>query len=415
MDATRIVVTGMGIVSPAGVGQAPLWAAVVEGRTCLRPAAELAATFARADFDPGDYGGYVGAPAVEALDAYLAMHDLALTDGEAFAAQPLIAAREALREAGLEGDDRRPLGLSLGTNFGQLGLLEQLVRRRRAGGLEDLPAAAIAAYPFPSVARLLARRFGLRGPSMTFSLACASSNFALGHAVDLLRTGQADRMLAGGWEAIQASGLVGAYRLGVIDPQPCRPFSKERMGFSPGIGAAVLVIETLAAASARGARPLAEILGFGASCDAYHITSPDPDGHGMALAMRRAIDDAGIEVDEIDYINAHGTGTYLNDKIETAAIKEVCGTRAYAIPVSSTKSIVGHTAGASAALEAAVCCLAVRTGVVPPTLQYDAPDPECDLDYVPNASRRRDMRTILSNSFAFGGNNSTLVVRGFGT
>jgi 3-oxoacyl-[acyl-carrier-protein] synthase II len=415
MGATRTVVTGMGIVSPAGVGPAPLWAAVVEGRTCLRPAAELATTFARSDFDPGDYAGYVGAPAAEELDAYLAAHDIALPDGEVFATQPLIAAREALREAGLEGDDRRVLGLSLGTNFGQLGLLEQLVRQRRARGLEDLPAETIAAYPFASVARLLALRFGLRGPSTVFSLACASSNFALGHAIDLLRTGQADGMLAGGWEAIQASGLIGAYRLGVIDPQPCRPFSKERMGFTPGIGAAFLVLETLAFATARGARPLAEIIGFGASCDAYHITSPDPDGHGMALAMQRALDDAGIGADEIDYINAHGTGTYLNDRIETMAIKQVCGARAHAIPVSSTKSIVGHTAGASAALEAAICCLALRTGIVPPTLQYDAPDPECDLDYVPNASRRQAMRTAMSNSFAFGGNNSTLVIRRFGT
>jgi 3-oxoacyl-[acyl-carrier-protein] synthase II len=285
------------------------------------------------------------------------------------------------------------------------------VRSRRAGGLPDVPAGTVAAYPFPAVARLLTRRFGLRGPSVVFSLACASSNFALGHAVDLLRTGQADRMLAGGWEAIQASGLVGAYRLGVIDPQPCRPFTKERMGFTPGIGAALLVLETLRSAVARGAEPLAEIAGFGASCDAHHITSPDPDGHGMALAMQRALDDAGIGVDEVDYINAHGTGTYLNDQIETVAIKRVCGARAYAIPVSSTKSIVGHTAGASAALEAAICCLAVRRGVVPPTLHYDTPDPECDLDYVPNVSRRQEIGAALSNSFAFGGNNSTLVVR----
>jgi 3-oxoacyl-[acyl-carrier-protein] synthase II len=410
MLAERIVVTGMGIVSPAGIGLAPLWKAIVEGRTSLRPVAELATTFARYGFDPGEYDGYVGAPTIEELDAYASTHDVALGDGELFATQPLIAAREALREAGLDRN-HADVGLSLGTNFGQLGLLEQLVRRRRAGGLQELPPGMVAAYPFPTVAGLLTRRFGLRGPSIVFSLACASSNFALGHAIDLLRTGQADCMLAGGWEAIQASGLVGAYRLGVIDPQPCRPFTKDRMGFTPGIGAALLVLETLRSANARGAEPLAEIAGFGASCDAHHITSPDPDGQGMALAMRRALDDAGIGVDQVDYINAHGTGTYLNDYIETVAIKRVCGARAHTIPVSSTKSIVGHTAGASAALEAAICCLAVRNGVVPPTLHYDTPDPECDLDYVPNASRRQEIGTALSNSFAFGGNNSTLVVR----
>jgi 3-oxoacyl-(acyl-carrier-protein) synthase len=410
MGTRRIVVTGMGVVSSAGIGQAPLWSAIEDGRSSLRPAAELASTFARHGFDPGEYAGYVGAPTVDELETYLSAHDIGLPDGHLFTAQPLIAAHQALREAGLEGG-RSSVGLSLGTNFGQLGLLEQLVRQRRDQRLDDLSVEDVAAYPFPSVARLLARRFGLRGPSMVFSLACASSNFALGYAVDLLRTGQADCMLAGGWEAIQASGLVGAYRLGVIDPRPCRPFTRERMGFTPGIGAAFLVLETLRSAAARGAEPLVEIAGFGASCDAYHITSPDPDGRGMALAMQRAIDDAGIDVAEIDYINAHGTGTYLNDKIETLAIKTVCGPRAYEIPVSSTKSIVGHTAGASAALEAAICCLAVRRGIVPPTLHYDAPDPECDLDYVPNASRRQDIRTALNNSFAFGGNNSTLVVR----
>src|SRR5262245_17417621 len=412
MDTRRIVVTGMGVVSPAGIGQAPLWNAIVEGRTMLRPMAQLATTFARAGFDPGEYAGYVGAVTVEELDAYCAAHDLDLADGEAFAVQPLIAAREALREAGLTRD-RSAVGLSLGTNFGQLGLLEELVRRRRAGGVEALPPPMIAAYPFSTVARLVARRFGLRGPSAVFSLACASSNFALGHAVDLLRTGQAECILAGGWEAIQACGLVGAYRLGVIDPQPCRPFAKDRMGFTPGIGAAVLVLETLPFAVARGAEPLAEIAGFGASCDAHHITSPDPDGHGMALAMQRALADAGVSAREVDYINAHGTGTYLNDLIETLAIKRVLGPRAHAIPVSSTKSIIGHTAGASAALEAVLGCLAVRRDVVPPTLQHHEPDPECDLDYVPNACRRQAIGTALSNSFAFGGNNSTLVVRQF--
>src|SRR4029450_11541383 len=220
-------------------------------------------------------------------------------------------------------------------------------------------------------------------------------------------------------------------------PLPCRPFTKDRMGFTPGIGAAFLVLETVRSAAARGAEPLAEIAGFGASCDAYHITSPDPDGHGMALAMQRALHDAGIGVGEVDYINAHGTGTYLNDHIETLAIKRVRGARAPAIPARSTKAlgghrasarapphaaprtstrpIVGHTPGGSAALEAAICCLAVRKGVVPPTVHYDLPDPECDLDYVPNASRARAIGTALSNSFAFGGNNSTLVVRRFGT
>src|SRR5215470_17415655 len=412
MDVSRVVVTGMGIVSPAGIGQAPLWAAIAEGRSSLRPAAELAHTFARYGFDLGEYAGYVGAPTAEEIDAYLLAHDISLSGGALFAAQPLIAARAALHEAELDGA-RASVGLSLGTNFGQLGLLEQMVRQRREQGLQEVAPEMVAAYPFSTVARLLTRRFGLRGPSMVFSLACASSNFALGHAIDLLRTGQADRMLAGGWEAIQASGLVGAFRLGVIDPQPCRPFTKDRMGFTPGIGAAFLVLETLRSARARGAEPLAEIAGFGASCDAHHITSPDPDGQGMALAMRRALDDAGIDAQEVDYINAHGTGTYLNDSIETVAIKRVFGARAHAIPVSSTKSIVGHTAGASAALEAAICCLAVRRGVVPPTLHYDTPDPECDLDYVPNASRRQAIEIALSNSFAFGGNNSTLVVRRF--
>src|SRR5262249_7495179 len=344
-------VGGRGRGWAGGMGEGARWSGIVEARTSLRPVAELAPTFARYSFDPGEYEGWVGAPTIEELDAYRSAHDVAPEDGELFAAQPLIAAREALREAGLERDGAAA-GLSLGSNFGQLGLLEQLIRRRRAGALDDVRPKTVATYPFPGVVRALSRRFGLRGPSIVFSLACASSNFALGHAVDLLRTGQTDCMLAGGWEAIQASGLIGAYRLGVIDPQPCRPFTKDRMGFTPGIGAVFLVLETLSSPAAPGAGPLAESAGFGASSDAHHITSPDPDGHGMALAMQRALDDAGIGAEQVDYINAHGTGTYLNDSIETVAIKRVFGARAHAIPVSSTKSIVGHTAGASAALEA---------------------------------------------------------------
>jgi 3-oxoacyl-(acyl-carrier-protein) synthase len=302
--------------------------------------------------------------------------------------------------------------LSLGSNFGQLGILEAL-RRQKQQGSQDLPREGLAAYPFHGTTRFLADRFGLGGPRLVFSVACASSNFALGHAFDLIRTGQSRRMLAGGWEGLQASGLIGAFRLGVIDTQPCRPFDKERMGFTPGYGAAFLVLESLESARARGVEPVAEIAGFGASCDAYHITSPDPDGHGMALAMERAIGDARLNLGDIDYINTHGTATYVNDKIETIAIKKLLGDRAASIPVSSTKSVVGHTAGASAALEAAVCCRAVRAGIIPPTIHYSVPDPECDLDYVPNHSRRGDLTTALNNSFAFGGNNSSLVVRRF--
>jgi 3-oxoacyl-[acyl-carrier-protein] synthase II len=411
-SSRRVVVTGMGLASPAGIGPELLWDAVAAGRSCLRPATAFAETFARYGYDLSEYEGYLGALDIEAIDAYLSRNDFRIEDKEILIAQTLIATREALRAGGL-GDDRSAVGLSVGTNFGQLALLEDLVRRRRAGGTESLPPDEVLAYPFHTVPRLLARRFGLEGPNMVFSLACASSNFALGHAFDLIRNGEAQQMLAGGFEGVQAIGLVGAFRIGVIDPEPCKPFAKDRMGFSPGSGAAFLLLESLKSAAARGAEPLAEIIGFGASCDAYHITSPDPDGYGMALAMTRALEDAGIGIEDADYINAHGTATYLNDKIETIAIKKVFGKRAGNVPVSSTKSIVGHTAGASAAMEASVCCLAVREGVIPPTVHYQTPDPECDLDYVPNTSRRQEIRTVLNNSFAFGGNNSTLIVRKF--
>jgi 3-oxoacyl-[acyl-carrier-protein] synthase II len=271
-----------------------------------------------------------------------------------------------------------------------------------------------------SAAGMLAIRFGARGPNMALATACASGNNAIGEALEMIRRGSADVMIAGASEgALVSLAMAGMNVMGALstrndDPLTAsRPFDKNRDGFLMGEGAGILVLESLEHAQARGASILAEISGYGTTDDAYHISAPAENGAGAAMSMRLALEDAGLQVTDIDYINAHGTSTPLNDKSETAAIKTVFGGQAYKIPVSSTKSMTGHLLGASGAVEAVFSILAMREGVIPPTINYQTPDPECDLDYVPNQPRKAVIRHAMSNSFGFGGHNATLVFSQF--
>jgi 3-oxoacyl-[acyl-carrier-protein] synthase II len=264
---------------------------------------------------------------------------------------------------------------------------------------------------------MVAIQLGLRGPNMAVVTACATGTNAVGEAAEMIRRGKADAMLAGGSEAsivpIAMAGLnvMTALSTNNEDPQGAsRPFDLNRDGFVMGEGAAVLVLESLESAQARGATILAEVLGYAATNDAYHITAPAENGAGAALCMRVALEDAGLDINDIDYINAHGTSTQINDKSETAAIKTVFGEQAYNIPVSSTKSMTGHMLGASGAVEALICVKTIREGVLPPTINYETPDPECDLDYVPNAARPARVRRVMSNSFGFGGHNAVIIL-----
>jgi 3-oxoacyl-[acyl-carrier-protein] synthase II len=254
----------------------------------------------------------------------------------------------------------------------------------------------------------VAIEFDLHGPCLMIPTACAAGNYAIGYGFDMIRTGRADVMLAGGADPFSRITYMGFARLGAIAPERCQPFDKNRQGMVPGEGAAVLVLEPLEAAKARGAEIIAEVLGYGVSCDAHHMTAAHPQGDGAIRAMAMAMEGSGITVDDIDYISAHGTGTPTNDRVESLAVRRLFGQRAGDIPMSSIKSMLGHTMGAASAIEAVACALAIDTGVIPPTINYETPDPECDLDYVPNAARKTDPRVILNNAYAFGGNNASL-------
>lgn len=322
------------------------------------------------------------------------------------------AALEALTDAGLlplSAPLKENMGVAIGGGSG--GLLE--AERFYAQMLEKGPGGAkfsrLSAIFCASSADRIASNLGLLGPKSTFMTACSAGATALGYARDLIASGQADVMLAGGVEPMCRITYAAFNALKSIDEDVCRPFDKNRAGLSLGEAAAMMVLEPLEAALERGARIYGEILGYGVTCDSFHMTAPDEQASGAVRAMKAALADSGLAPEDIDYINAHGTATPINDVTETRAIKEVFGKRAYGVPVSSTKSMHAHTLGASGALEGVVSLLALSGGFIPPTIHLSERDPECDLDYVSEGARSARLRAILSNSFAFGGNNTTLV------
>jgi 3-oxoacyl-[acyl-carrier-protein] synthase II len=323
----------------------------------------------------------------------------------------LIAAKEAWSMAALSEASGAGIGVAVGTTTG--GMLEGEAAFRKLLHRERVPHGVSAWMETPVSVPVddVAHTFRCCGPRLTISTACSSSANALGIAADWIRTGRAAAVLCGGTDSLCQMTYSGFNALQALDREPCRPFDRHRAGLTLGEGAAMFLFEDWTRAHERGARILGEFVSYGISADAHHLTQPRPDGAGAVLAMRRALDAGGVAAEEIDYINAHGTGTPLNDVIETRAIKAMFGARAYRIPVSSTKSMVGHCLGAAAAIEALASLIAVRQGFVPPTATLVHPDPECDLDYVPKTSRPATLRTVLSNSYGFGGNNTSLIVR----
>jgi 3-oxoacyl-[acyl-carrier-protein] synthase II len=312
-------------------------------------------------------------------------------------------------------------GVVIGTGIGGLGTLFEQVRVYFDRGPSRVSPFTVPMMLPDTGAGMIAIFLGLRGPNMAVVTACATGTNSIGEAAEVIRRGQADVMLAGGSEAVivpiamASLSVMGALSTRNDDPERAsRPFDLNRDGFVMGEGAAVLVLEALEFAQQRGANILAEINGYGSTNDAYHISAPAENGAGAARCMQMALENAGLGVADIDYINAHGTSTQLNDKSETAAIKSVFGEAAYNLPISSTKSMTGHLLGASGALEALVCVKALQDGIVPPTINYETPDPVCDLDYVPNQARRVTLRHVMSNSFGFGGHNATIILSKFG-
>ncbi|HQK99730.1 MAG TPA: beta-ketoacyl-[acyl-carrier-protein] synthase family protein, partial [Smithellaceae bacterium] len=304
---------------------------------------------------------------------------------------------------------REDTGVAIGGGSGGLLEAEDFYAELLAKGAASARFSRLSAIYCASSADRIASTFGFLGPKTTFMTACSAGATALGFARDMILNGQARRMIAGGVEPMCRLTYAAFNALKSVDEGVCRPFDKNRAGLSLGEASALVVMETLEEARNRGAKIYGEILGYGVTCDSFHMTAPDEKASGAVRSMRAALEASGLQPDDIDYINAHGTATPVNDVMETKAIKEVFGKRAYSIPVSSTKSMHAHTLGAAGALEGVVCLLALAFGFVPPTISSTEPDPDCDLDYVTNGARKQTLRTALSNSFAFGGNNTTVV------
>ena len=322
------------------------------------------------------------------------------------------ATLEALRDAGLyplPGSLKEEMGVAIGGGSGGLLEAESFYMELLKKGAAKARFSKLSTIYCASSADRIASGLGLAGPKTTFMTACSAGATALGYARDLILSGQAAIMLAGGVEPMCRITYAAFNALKSVDPDVCRPFDKNRAGLSLGEAAAIMVLEPLDAAINRGARIYGELLGYGVTCDSFHMTSPDEKASGAVRSMQAALKDSGLTIDDIDYINAHGTATPVNDVTETKAIKEVFGKRAYLIPVSSTKSMHAHTLGAAGALEGIVSMLALLHGFVPPTINYQDSDPLCDLDYVTSGFRKANLRTVLSNSFAFGGNNTTVI------
>ena len=322
----------------------------------------------------------------------------------------LVAAGEAIGQAGFDCAAVDPLrvGVYIGTTLG--GMINGTRYYQHLRGTGHARATLLWDYPLFAAGARIAAEFGLRGPNLAYSTACSSSNVAIGSAADMIRHGQLDAALAGGADTMAKITVAGFNALRNVSRDAIRPFDRDRSGLVLGEGAAIFVLESAGLCRRRGATPLAEVLGYGMSNDAYHMTAPDATGRGPALAMSRALANAGIGPDDISYVNAHGTGTRHNDETETRAIKKVFGERAHRIPVSSTKSMHGHALGATGALEAASIVAGIQGDFVPPTINFRSPDPKCDLDYVPNVARDHRITAALSNNFGFGGNNCSLVI-----
>jgi 3-oxoacyl-[acyl-carrier-protein] synthase II len=403
----RAVVTGLGAVTPLGLDAGSYWQGLLAGRSGMGPITL---------FDASDFPCRIAAE-VKGFDPTCHMDQRMARRSGRFAQFGTAAARQALESAGLTVDEstRDRIGIVMATSGAIIGLgpQERLMEERGPGRIDPLLISRVGAH---MAGVRIGRVLGVRGPNTTINSACASGADAIGHALNLIRLGQAEVLLAGGCEAtvvpltMAAMAIVGALSRRNHDPQAAsRPFDAERDGFVMGEGAGVLVLESEEHARRRDATIMAEVAGAGWSFDALDETAPDVEG--QALAMARALRDAEVAPADIDYINAHGTSTQLNDRTETAAIKKVFGDLAYRTPVSSNKSMIGHLVAAAGAVEAVAAVLTLRDQILPPTINYRTPDPECDLDYVPNEARPHRVEACLSNSFGLGGQNVCLVLR----
>lgn len=408
----RVVVTGLGCISPLGNNLKETWDALLAGKSGAAPITLFDASAHKTRF----------ACEVKGFDAAALFGNREARRMDRFCQFAVAAAQEAVQQAGLivTEHNRDRIGVIVGTGIGGVSTLLEQVEVLREKGPERVSPFLVPMMIADNAAGTIAIRMGVRGPNAAFVTACATGSNAVGEAAEMIRRSSAEVMLAGGAEAsIVSVAMAGLNVMTALstrneDPQAAsRPFDRDRDGFVMGEGGAILVLEELEHARARGAHILCELSGYGTSDDAYHISAPAENGAGAALCMQLALDNAGLSSRDIDYINAHGTSTPLNDKSETAAIKTVFGDLAYRLAISSTKSMTGHLLGASGALEAAFCTNIFQAGILPPTINYTTPDPACDLDYIPQTPRSMQPRHIMSNSFGFGGHNATLIFSRF--
>ena len=408
----RIVITGQGIISPIGNTVKDFWEGNCSGKNGVGPIT---------NFDASEYTSQIAAQ-VNDFDPKKYMAPKDIRRSARFCQMAIAASKQAVSDSGLQIDKEDPyrMGVFVGSGIGGLDIIEQQYKVLLDKGPNRMSVFTIPMLISNMAAGLVSIEFGFKGPNLAIVTACATGSHSIGEAFHTIKNGEADVMLAGGTEACIIPTGIGGFcackALSTRNDEPkkaSRPFDKERNGFVMGEGAAVMMLESLEHAKARGANIYAELIGYGANGDAYHMTAPSPNGDAATRCMQLSLDSAKINPNEIDYINAHGTSTLLNDKYETAAIKRVFGDRAYKIPISSTKSMTGHLLGAAGTAELIACVLAINNSVVPPTINYEFPDPDCDLDYVPNTAREMEINMALSNSLGFGGHNATLVVKKF--
>ena len=408
----RVVITGMGLLSPVGNDVASTWRGLLDGVNGVGPITQ---------FDTSNFPVKFGCE-LKGFDPLKYMDRKEVKRTDVFTQMALAASVQAMEDAGFKdgGYDPENTGVIIGSGIGGLKVFEAQHDVYRERGPGKISAFFIPMFIPDMAAGIVSIRYNAKGPNYATVSACATSAHAIGDAYRTIQYGDADVMITGGSEAAITPMAIGGFaNMQALSENndnwqhASRPFDKERDGFVMGEGAGMVILEELEHARKRGARIYGEVVGYGMTGDAYHITQPAPEGEGAQRSMRRALKDAGIGPADVQYINAHGTSTPYNDLNETRAIKAVFGEHAYQVSVSSTKSMTGHTLGAAGGIEFAVCTLAVRDGMIPPTVNYSSPDPECDLNYVPNAAVKREVNVAISNSFGFGGHNVTLAVRRF--
>ncbi|WP_077368642.1 beta-ketoacyl-ACP synthase II [Anaerosalibacter sp. Marseille-P3206] len=406
----RVVITGLGPITPIGTGKEDYWNSLIEGKSGISHIT---------NFDTEGYTSTIGAEVANFHpEEYMDKKEAKRMDK--FAQFAVAATKLAIEDSkiDLESIDKRRVGVILGSGVGGIETLESEHTKLMEKGPRRVSPFFIPMMISNMGPGQITMTYGFKGPSFTVTTACASGNHAIGESFRMIQNGAADLIVTGGSEAavspISVAGFCSMKALSTNNDEPekaSRPFDKNRDGFVIGEGAGIIILEELEHALNRNAHIYGEIIGYGATSDAYHITAPDPEALGAVEAMRLAIEDAGVDIDVVDYINAHGTSTYYNDKLETLAIKKLFKEHAYKLSVSSTKSMTGHLLGAAGGIEAIASVLAIENGIIPPTINYETPDPECDLDYTPNKAKSREVNYALSNSLGFGGHNAAILLK----